>query len=253
MGGENFQLLKAPKILLLSGKNVSPTDFGQVWFYMDQIIDYPVSILDADYLGMINLTDFNTLILADGWYDLSDSQRKSIDDFISKGGKTIAIQNALSLFENREGYNLSQFATNEEKDAAKKQSDEEALTSRFKEYQKTERRSVSNGVPGAIIENVLDKTHPLSYGLGDKYYSLKTSDKYFKVLKNVWNVAYVPENYKSYGFIGANLKKKLGNTVSFAVEPVGRGKMIYMVDNPLFRGFWENGNLLFSNALFLVD
>ncbi|WP_277017125.1 M14 family metallopeptidase [Flavobacterium lindanitolerans] len=253
LGGENFQLLKAPKILLLSGKNVSPTDFGQVWFYMDQIIDYPVSILDADYLGMINLTDFNTLILADGWYDLSDSQRKSIDDFISKGGKTIAIQNALSLFENREGYNLSQFATNEEKDAAKKQSDEEALTSRFKEYQKTERRSVSNGVPGAIIENVLDKTHPLSYGLGDKYYSLKTSDKYFKVLKNVWNVAYVPENYKSYGFIGANLKKKLGNTVSFAVEPVGRGKMIYMVDNPLFRGFWENGNLLFSNALFLVD
>jgi len=26
-----------------------------------------------------------------------------------------------------------------------------------------------------------------------------------------------------------------------------------MVDNPLFRGFWENGKLFFANALFMVD
>lgn len=253
LGGENFPLLKAPKVVLLSGSNVSPTDFGQVWFYMDQIINYPVSIVDINDFRRINLADFNTLILPDGWYDFSDNQKKNIDDFVSKGGKVIAMQNALSLFENREGYSLTQFATDEEKEAAKKETSEEALKLRFKEYQNAERRSISNGVPGAIVENVLDKTHPLSYGLGDTYYSLKTSDKHFKVLKNVWNVAYVPKSYKSFGFIGQNLKKKLENTVSFAVEPIGRGQVIYMIDNPLFRGFWENGNLLFSNALFLAD
>ena len=26
----------------------------------------------------------------------------------------------------------------------------------------------------------------------------------------------------------------------------------YMVDDPLFRGFWENGKFLFSNAVFFV-
>jgi len=25
-----------------------------------------------------------------------------------------------------------------------------------------------------------------------------------------------------------------------------------MIDNPLFRGFWENGKLFFANALFMV-
>ena len=29
-------------------------------------------------------------------------------------------------------------------------------------------------------------------------------------------------------------------------------EVVYMVDNPLFRGFWENGNFLFGNAVFLL-
>jgi hypothetical protein len=33
---------------------------------------------------------------------------------------------------------------------------------------------------------------------------------------------------------------------------MGSGSVIYMADDPLFRLFWENGKLLFSNAVFLV-
>jgi hypothetical protein len=43
------------------------------------------------------------------------------------------------------------------------------------------------------------------------------------------------------------------NTLVFGVDNQGRGSVIYMVDNPLFRGFWENGKLFFANALFLVQ
>ena len=35
-------------------------------------------------------------------------------------------------------------------------------------------------------------------------------------------------------------------------QTIGRGSVIYMVDDPLFRSFWENGKLLFSNAVFIV-
>jgi len=31
---------------------------------------------------------------------------------------------------------------------------------------------------------------------------------------------------------------------------MGRGRVIYMIDDPLFRGFWYNGRLLLSNAVF---
>ncbi len=253
LGGEFFPLLQVPKVLLLAGSDVSATDFGQVWFYLDEVVDYPVTIVETQNLGRVKLSEFNTIILPEGWYTLTDAQKTGIDSFISDGGKVIAMGGALNIFEDRAGYSLTRFATGTDKDKEGAEADEETLKARYYDYQNAERRAISGSVPGAIVENVLDKTHPLSYGLGEKYFSLKTSDSRYQLLKNVWNVAYVPAGYKNFGFIGRSLKKKLENTVTFAVEQKGRGQIIYMVDNPLFRGFWENGNLLFSNALFLVD
>ncbi|MFC5048971.1 hypothetical protein [Aquimarina hainanensis] len=34
---------------------------------------------------------------------------------------------------------------------------------------------------------------------------------------------------------------------------LGNGSIIYMVDNPLFRSFWENGKLFFVNAVFFTN
>jgi hypothetical protein len=252
-GGENFILLKAPKILLLSGKGISSTDFGAAWFYLQETVDYPVSVVDLNNIKRVNLFNYNTLVLADGDYDFSEDQQNKIAEWIKNGGKVIAMNGALSLFDGKEGYALSTFATDDDKINSEKEANEQELKERFLDYQQTERREISKSIPGAIIENQLNTTHPLSFGLGDKYYSLKTNDNHFSLLKKAINVAFIAKDYKSYGFIGSEIKKKLNNSVSFAVDYKGNGCVIYMVDNPLFRGFWENGNLLFSNALFLVN
>jgi hypothetical protein len=252
VGGENFILLKAPKILLLSGKGVSSTEFGATWFYLQETVDYPVSVVEMNNIKRVNLFNYNTVILADGDYDFSEDQQNKLAEWIKNGGKVIAMNGALSLFDGKEGYALSRFANDEDKINSEKEDDEQELKERILDFQQTERREISKSIPGAIIENQLNTTHPLSFGLGDKYYSLKTNDNYFALLKKAINVAFISKDYKSYGFIGSEIKKKLNNTVSFAVDYKGNGCVIYMVDNPLFRGFWENGNLLFSNALFLV-
>ncbi|SHG16437.1 Zinc carboxypeptidase [Flavobacterium micromati] len=253
IGGENFILLKAPKILLLSGKGISSTEFGAAWFYLQETVDYPVSVVEMNNIKRVNLFNYNTLILADGDYDFSEEQQNKIGEWIKNGGKVVAMNGALSLFDGKEGYALSPFATDDDKIKSEKEDDEQELKERILDFQQTERREISKSIPGAIIENQLNTTHPLSFGLGDKYYSLKTNDNYFALLKKAINVAFISKDYKSYGFIGSEIKKKLNNTVSFAVDYKGNGCVIYMVDNPLFRGFWENGNLLFSNALFLVN
>jgi hypothetical protein len=51
---------------------------------------------------------------------------------------------------------------------------------------------------------------------------------------------------------GAESKQKINNGMLLGVQSMGRGSVIYMVDDPLFRSFWENGKLLFSNAVFMV-
>jgi hypothetical protein len=251
IGGELYPFLASPKILLLGGLGVSNVDFGQIWHFLDERVYYPHSKVELAYFNRINFQDFNTVILTEGWYNLSDSQRKTLDEFVQKGGKIIAIGSALRLFEDREGYRLTKFAEEETANQQSKKRKERELKSRFDEFDSQERRSISNEVTGAILENVVDDSHPLGFGLGKQYFSLKTSNQSFQLLKGAQNVMYIPKKYQSHGFIGAEIKSKLSENFTIAVDEVGRGKVVYMVDNPMFRGFWENGNLLFSNAIFM--
>jgi hypothetical protein len=54
------------------------------------------------------------------------------------------------------------------------------------------------------------------------------------------------------GFAGYKVKNKLKDGMLFGVQDMGGGSVVYLSDNPLFRNFWENGKLLFSNAVFLA-
>jgi hypothetical protein len=54
------------------------------------------------------------------------------------------------------------------------------------------------------------------------------------------------------GFVGAGAKKKTMDGLIFGVQELGNGSVVYLNDDPLFRSFWENGKLLFSNAVFMV-
>jgi len=54
------------------------------------------------------------------------------------------------------------------------------------------------------------------------------------------------------GFVGQKSKDKIKDGMLIGVQPLGRGNVVYFVDDPIFRSFWENGKLLFSNAVFMV-
>ena len=107
-------------------------------------------------------------------------------------------------------------------------------------------------ISGSIFKTNVDATHPLAFGYDDTYYSLKIGSDAYALLDRGYNVAYLDETpQRVSGFAGADALKQLSNSLVFGVEPMGRGTITYMVDDPLFRAFWENGKLFFVNALFL--
>jgi len=53
------------------------------------------------------------------------------------------------------------------------------------------------------------------------------------------------------GFVGVQVKNKLKDVLSIGVQEMGSGQVIYFAEDPLFRNFWENGKMLFANAVFL--
>ena len=117
-------------------------------------------------------------------------------------------------------------------------------------YASTNRNSVSDEIGGAVFQTMMDKTNPLSFGLGEHYLTLKTSPYSYDWLPAEGNAIFLDEKPIHYGFAGAKAMEKMNKSLIAGMETMGKGKVVYLVDNPLFRDFWYSGKVLFSNALF---
>jgi hypothetical protein len=253
LGSDGVRLIAAPKVLVLSGEKTWNNEYGQVWFYFDKDLEYPATFMDADRLGRADLTEYNVIVLPEGNFGFDDATLDKLGDWVSGGGKLIAIGEANSSLAEKKGFALAKYAKSSDKDAALTEEDRHALDHRTARYADRSRLSISDFNPGAVVRAKMDTSHPLAFGLKPNYFSLKTSGLRYDLLKDAWNVGYLEENYQSHGFIGANVKKLLRNSAMFAVQDKGRGQVVYLIDNPLFRSFWEEGKLLMSNAVFLVN
>ncbi|MEQ8533176.1 MAG: zinc carboxypeptidase, partial [Imperialibacter sp.] len=217
-GSGDVHYIDAPKVAVLAGNGVSSLAFGETWHFFERQLDYPISVLDTDDFSRFDLSGYDVIIIQNGRYNgLGDGSMKMIDDWVRNGGRLILVQGALNSFADRE------------------------------------RNDIQGIIPAAIYKVSLDNTHPLAYGYGNSYFSLKTAESRFGKLSGAWNVAYIPTGAKPVsGFAGNRVQKELENSLVFGVDRMGGGQVIYMSDNPLFRAFWDNGKLLFANAVFFV-
>ena len=141
----------------------------------------------------------------------------------------------------------------EEEDKKKEDKTKESANDDLKVYGNREREFVMEETPGSIFKLTMDNTHPLAFGYDKTYYGLILEASNYAFLKDGWNVGHAGKSAWITGFAGKNARKKLENSLLYGVQDLGRGKVIYMVNNPLFRGFWYNGKLLFGNAVFMVN
>ncbi len=251
IGSGRMDLIKKPKVVALKGEGIGNNAFGQVRWYFDKVINYPLTVVDVVRFDRLQLSKYNTLILPNGKYKFGENQRKKISEWVRNGGRVIAIGNANKVFVDKEGFALKSYAEKKDKTEAEKAQEKEKLDGRYLDHGGDQRRFISNIVPGAIFGLNTDSTHPLGAGLGKTYYSLRTSNLHYPLMTGANNVAYISKNPLIIGFAGSKIKSKLKDSVVFASEDKGRGKVVYMIDNPLYRGFWYNGLFLFSNAVFL--
>lgn len=254
-GSSSVRLLKAPKVALVSGNGTSSLSFGENWYYFEQIIDYPLTVLESETVARVDLSEYDVLIMPSGGYGgvVNDSFLSSVRSWVQAGGRLILIDGALSNFADKDGFALKRYADDSEKKAADDSSKADSKDSRLAPYADRQRNSAQYNNPGSIWLTRMDVTHPLAFGYKDRYYSLKTSSQRYAWLENGWNVGVIktPENLVS-GFVGNKAKGRFKEALNYGVQNLGRGQVIYMADNPLFRAFWYDGHLLYGNAVFLV-
>ncbi len=253
-GSGYVNYIKAPKIAALVGDQTSSLSAGATWHFFEQELQYPITQIGTDYFRSIDLGNYDVLLVPEGRYRMFDEETmKSVQEWVSNGGRLILVSGALNAFADKNGFALKKFATEEAKKEAEKKDKEDQAKDVLLPYDAAERNAISQTISGAIYKVTLDKTHPLAFGLGDAYYTLKTNELYFSYLQQGWNVGVIKGKAKPVqGFAGYKINKKLDNSFVFGVEEKGRGSIVYFVDDPLFRNFWESGKMLFSNAVFMV-
>ncbi|NDK54594.1 M14 family metallopeptidase [Pontibacter fetidus] len=253
-GSGSVRYLKMPKVALMTGEGVSPNAFGEVWHYFEQQIGYPVTVISTAYFKNVPLHEFDVLILPAGSYGkvLDEQTLEEVKDWVKAGGKLIAMESAAAFLAGKKEFDLKQKGSDKaETDKAKEKKPEDPYQN-LKVYGDRERESLVSEVQGSVFRVNLDKTHPLAFGYGDTYFALVRSSNTFEYLKDGWNVGVLKKNNYTTGFVGSAIKEKLQDALILGTQPMGRGQIIYMADNPLFRGFWHSGKLMFGNAVFLV-
>ncbi|HRP55715.1 M14 metallopeptidase family protein [Agriterribacter sp.] len=245
-GSENVKYIKAPKIVLLTGEGVNPNAAGEVWFFLEKELNYPVTLVNAGDIKTMNWNETDVLILPDGRYSFLNSKDfNELKNWVSRGGKLIALENAVAQLAGLDGG----IKFKKEDDDTGDKSDQYAALKKFGDH---DREFISSTTPGSIYKVQLDNTHPLAFGYPDYYYTLKMDDHVYEFIDDGWNVGVIKKDNLVAGFVGSELKKKLNDGLVYGVQDMGRGNIVYLADNVLFRNFWQNGKLMFCNALFLV-
>lgn len=244
LGSDKIRFIRRPRVVAISGESTSSLSFGQVWHFFEQQIGYPLTVVRAQDLARINWNEFDVIIFPDGRYP--DIGNDKMQQWISGGGKVIAMESAVSQLVGKKGFDLKN------KEEPKKDAKVQDPYQDLKTYENRERENLAANIPGAIYKVELDNTHPLGFGFPNFYYTLKLDDKVYQYLSKGWNVGVIKKDNYVTGFVGAQAKAKLADGLIFGVQEMGNGSIVYLADDPLFRSFWENGKLLFSNAVFMV-
>ncbi|MBC7828401.1 MAG: zinc carboxypeptidase [Chitinophagaceae bacterium] len=252
VGSDKVRIIKAPKVALIAGENISSLSMGEIWHFFDVQIQYPVNIVWVNDLNRNILKEIDVLIFPDGNYRyfIEKQMNDALKEWVISGGKIIAMENVVAQMARSEwGIKLKE--TDDKKDSKKDDKKEDYST--LKRYENRERDYIPNNNPGSIFKVELDNSHPLAFGYPDYYYTIKQDDNIYEFFKEGgWNVGFIKKNNFVTGFTGSKTKDKLKDGLLFGVQDMGRGSIIYLSDNPIFRSFWENGKLMFANAVFLV-
>jgi len=251
LGSGRVRIIRTPKVALLTGAGVGSNAAGEIWHFFEQQLQYPITLINTDDLGRTTLDEIDVIIMPDGFYRfLSDkNQTEQLKNWVQQGGRLIALENAVAQLSRGEWGIKAK--TEEKKDDKKDEKKEDY--SLLKRYENRERDYLTSSIPGSIYKVQLDNSHPLAFGYSDVYFTLKQDDNIYQfIAEGGWNVGVLKKDAHVSGFAGVKTKEKLRDGLLFGVQNMGRGNVIYLADDVLFRSFWENGKLMLCNAVFLV-
>ena len=246
LGSRKMLNVTQPKVLLIGGRGTSQYELGEVWHYLDQHVDMPVSITDLEQLGKFPFDNYTHMIWVEGNYKKVPKETVSkIEGWINKGGVLIGQKSAANWFSDKK-WLKADFKSNKEITIAFETT---GMTYKDQEALKAKQR-----IAGAVFETQLDISHPLAFGytsstlpmLRNSALVMRLPDKPFITV-----ASYVKSPLMA-GYSADELQQLIGGSAAIVSHNFGKGKVVGFATNINFRGVWYGTSRLMSNAIFMA-
>jgi hypothetical protein len=288
LGGNDFELLSAPKVALLSGPDLSANNVGAIWYLLDQELKLRFSILNHDFITRFDLRKYNVIILPDTWgnpdvYDsiLGEDGTKILTNWIEDGGTLIGIGNGAAFIADSSS-KMSQVKLRRQT-LKELQVYEDALKNEKRFQKKVDSLTVWEKIKpveiatdkknlldikileeadkqgqlfqprGTIFRIDLDEEHWLNFGLNDKVPAVFYSSYAFLSKKPVQTAGRFSKyvQLRLSGLLWPEARARWENTAYVTRESKGKGQIILFADEPNFRSYFYGTARILINAMLL--
>ena len=243
LGGASSEILERPKVALLtgagdaSGYGTSAYNAGEVWHLLNERMRVPVSLIDIEDVGEIDLSQYNTMVLAGGGY--SGLPADAVQAWVEDGGTLIGIQSG------------SAWAVEQEMVSLEERSLDVDSLLQDRPYADLPNSYGAQGIGGSIFEVRLDPTHPVAYGYDETVAVFRSGTTFYDPSTAPGaSVGTYTETPRLSGYVSEEQLDQARGAASIEAHEQGSGQVVLFMDNPNFRAFWYGTNGLFLNAVF---
>jgi hypothetical protein len=246
IGSSSFRPVTAPKVLLIGGKGVSQYEAGEILYYLDNLLEIPVTVVEMPRLATLNLVDYSNIIMVDGSYASLDTKTLSkLQSWVTDGGVLLGQKRAARWLSEKELLKI---------DFVSKSHINQLFDTEKLSYGDKEQLAGRKRIAGAIFQAQLDISHPLAYGYQSSELPVfrnstvimeQTSLPFITVAK------YTKAPLMS-GYTDQNLVNRVAHNPTLVAHNVGKGRVIASTDNLAFRGYFLGSMKIIANSLFFA-
>ena len=250
LGGRSTELLREPQVALVTGDGTSAYRAGETWFALSERLGLPVSLVDADRVGKVDLDRYTHVLLAGGRY--VDLDVDALRAWVRDGGTLVAMHTAAAWA-----------VANEFAALTEDELDVDSLVRDLPYAQLDEARG-AQGIGGAILRVEVDGTHPLGYGLGADeargpfddagatVYAFRQHADFYRASETPGATVgrYADEPLAS-GYLSRERRAQAAGKAAIAEAELGGGRVVLIFDAPAFRAFFRGSERVLWNAVVL--